>query len=113
MKIQIDRLRVRGRHGVLPLESVVGQDFEVSLTLDVVYDGRDELDATVNYAEVCAVVTEQMATPSALIEHAALRIARALREAFPAIIGGSVTLVKLAPPMPYEVASVSVTVDIA
>lgn len=112
MQINIQRLRIRARHGVLPLEKVVGQDYEVSLTLQLDYDGADSLESTINYAEVCAIVTEQMQQPSALIEHAATRIARTLRQAFPRLQGGSVTLAKLAPPMPYEVASVSVTVSL-
>lgn len=112
MQIHIDRLKIHARHGVLPLEQVVGQDFEVSLTLEADYDGSDSLEATINYAEVCAIVTEQMQQPSALIEHAAGRICQALRRAFPTLRGGSVTLWKLAPPMPYEVAGVAVTVNI-
>lgn len=111
MQIHINRLRIHATHGVLPLERIVAQDFEVSLTLSVDYDGTDRLDSTVNYAEACAVVTEQMRQPSALIEHAAMRIARALRRAFPAIASGSVTVAKLAPPMPYSVDSVAVTLD--
>lgn len=104
-------MRIRAAHGVLPLERTVGQDFEVSLVLDVDYDGSDSLEATVNYAEVCAVVTAQMRQPSALIEHAAMRVAKALQAAFPRIARGSVTVAKLAPPMPFEVVQVAVTVD--
>lgn len=112
MRIRINRLRVHACHGVLPLEKVVGQDFEVTLTLDVDYDGSDELESTVNYAEVCGVVKRQMQTPSALIEHAATQLVLALRKAFPRIRGGELTLAKLAPPMPFDVESVAVTVQI-
>lgn len=112
MRIEIERLKIHCRHGVLPIEQSVGQDFEVSLALDLDYDGADSLDSTINYAEVCALVTEQMQQPSALIEHAATRIARALRQAFPRLRGGSVTVAKLAPPMPYEVTRVSVTLPL-
>lgn len=112
MLIQINRLRVHACHGVLPLERVVGQDFEATVTLDVDYDGTDSLDATVNYADVCAVIKREMQTPSALIEHAATRLAEAIRAAFPQVRGGSLTLAKLAPPMPFDVASVAVTLPL-
>lgn len=112
MEILINRLRIHACHGVLPLERIVGQDFEVSLRLEVDYDGSDAITATVNYADVCALVSREMQTPSALIEHCATRIAIALRAAFPAIKGGTVTLAKLTPPMPFDVASVAVSTAI-
>lgn len=112
MKVHINRLRVHACHGVLPLERIVGQDFEVTLTLEVDYDGSDRLESTVNYADVCAVVKREMQTPSALIEHAATSLVLALRKAFPAIRGGELTLAKLAPPMPYDVESVAVSVNL-
>lgn len=109
MQININKLRIHACHGVLPMERVVGQDFEVSVRLDVDYDGRDELESTVNYAEVCALVTREMQQPSALIEHAATRLCRAIREAFPMVKSGELTLAKLAPPMPFALESVSVS----
>lgn len=111
MKVHINRLKIHACHGVLPLERVVGQDFEVTLTLNVDYDGSDDLGKTVNYAEVCRLVSLEMQTPSSLIEHAAMRLTVALRAAFPGIRGGSLTLAKLAPPMPFSVDSVAVTID--
>lgn len=112
MIVRINRLKVHACHGVMPLERVVGQDFEVTLALEVDYDGSDELDSTVNYAEVCAVVKREMQTPSALIEHAAVQLTLAIRKAFPQVKGGELTLAKLAPPMPFSVESVAVTVSL-
>lgn len=112
MQIHINRLKIHACHGVLPLERVVGQDFEVSLTIDIDYDGSDRLEATVNYADVCALITREMQQPSALIEHVATRLCRSLRAAFPAIKGGTLTLAKLVPPMPYSLASVAVTLPL-
>ncbi len=111
MQIHINRLRIHARHGVLPMEQTVGQDFEVSLTVSIDYCGTDSLDSTVNYAELCRLITDEMQQPSALIEHAATRLCRTLRAAFPAFTGGRLTLQKLAPPMPYDVASVGVTLE--
>lgn len=112
MKIKINKLRIHACHGVLPLERVVGQDFEVTLTMEVDYDGSDNLESTINYADVCAVVKREMQTPSALIEHAATQLVLALRKAFPRLKGGELTLAKIAPPMPFDVQAVAVTVNI-
>lgn len=109
MNIHINRLRIHACHGVLPLERVVGQDFEVTLTLSIDYDGADSLDSTINYADVCALITREMQTPSALIEHCATRLVSALRDAYPRLRGGSLTLAKLAPPMPFQLAEVAVS----
>lgn len=113
MLITINRLLVRAHHGVLPLERSVGQDFEVSASLEVPsYDGSDNLTATVNYAEVCELIVHEMQTPSCLIEHAASRLRTAILRTFPAVTGGSITITKLAPPIPHPLASVSVTIAI-
>ncbi|MCM1310072.1 MAG: dihydroneopterin aldolase [Bacteroides sp.] len=109
MKVLINRLRVHACHGVLPVERVVGQDFEVSVTLDVDYDGSDRLESTVDYAAVCGVIKRAMQTPSALIEHVATQLVLALRKDFPQIRGGELTLAKLNPPMPFDVESVAVS----
>lgn len=110
MQININRLLVRAHHGVLPQERTVGQDFEVSVSLNIdSYDGSDNLSATVNYAEVCDLIVREMQTPSDLIEHAATRLCRAIRSQFPAVTSGTLTLAKLAPPIPHPLASVSVT----
>lgn len=93
-------MRVYARHGVLESEQLQGQLFEVSVSMLVDYDGSDDLSATVNYAEVAGVITEVMQQPSQLIEHAAWRLAKTLRQCFPMIQGGEVTLTKLVPPMP-------------
>ncbi|MDE5659474.1 MAG: dihydroneopterin aldolase [Muribaculaceae bacterium] len=111
MTIHVNRLRIHACHGVLPLERVVGQDFEVTLAVDIDYDGSDNLDATVNYADICALIKREMQTPSSLIEHAATNLTLALRKSFPAIRRGSLTLAKLAPPMPFNVSSVAVSLD--
>ncbi len=112
MKILINSLRVRARHGVLAQERTVGQEFEISAVLEVDYDGSDELAATVNYAEVCDLLVAEMQQPSDLLEHAALRLCRALRCAFPAIKGGELTLLKLAPPISHPLASAGVRLSL-
>lgn len=111
--IEIDRLRVHARHGVMAQERTVGNEFEVSLSLEYPAAGAvdtDDLDQTLNYAEVCAVVKEVMAIPSQLLEHVCGRIRAALLDRFPLIRSGSITVAKPAPPIPNaQLRRVSVT----
>lgn len=111
MKIIINSLRVRAFHGVLPQERAVGQEFEISAVLCVEYNGADTLDSTVNYAEVCDLLVDEMKKPSDLLEHCARRLCGALQSRFPAIQSGELTLLKLAPPIPHDVASAGVSVN--
>lgn len=110
-RIRIDKLLLHAHHGVLEQERLCGNEFEVSVTMDVDYDGSDRLESTVNYAEVIGVVRREMSQPSALIEHVAARIGAAIREQFPMVKGGSVTVAKLLPPVTARLESVSATLE--
>ena len=68
----------------------------------------DELDDTINYAAVYAVVKEQMDIPSKLIEHVAGRILYALKERFPQLAAVELKLSKLNPPFGGDVHSASI-----
>ena len=85
-KIELEKMRFYAYHGVMPQETKVGNDFVVDLILTAPLEQAvksDELDDTINYAAVYAVVKEQMDIPSKLIEHVAGRILYALKERFP------------------------------
>ena len=100
--ILLEELHFHAFHGVMPQESKVGGDFLLSLRLG--YDitkamQTDRVEDTLNYAEVYAVVKEEMEKPSALLEHVAGRIADALAVRFPQVTTIDLTLVKKNPPM--------------
>ena len=70
-KIELEKMRFYAYHGVMPQETKVGNDFVVDLILTAPLEQAvksDELDDTINYAAVYAVVKEQMDIPSKLIE---------------------------------------------
>lgn len=103
IRIEVDRLWIYAYHGVLPHERTVGNEFEVSVRLDVeapLAVQADRLEGTVNYAEVCDCIKEVMAEPSALLEHVCGRLRDALKNRFPQIEGGMVKVAKLNPPIP-------------
>jgi dihydroneopterin aldolase len=60
-RILLSGLRVRGRHGVLPHETELGQAFvvDLELVLDLAPAGRsDDLDTTVDYGSLAGRVAE-------------------------------------------------------
>lgn len=100
--IEIRDLRIAASHGVLPQERVVGHLFRIDLTLwlDLTRAMRsDSLADTVSYADVVALVRDEMRRPSALLEHAAARILDRLTEAFPQVRDAELRLAKLSPPV--------------
>ena len=95
-------------HGLLPKEAVVGNDFVVSLTLSVDINRAietDDVNDTVNYADVYQVVKAEMQQRSNLLEHVAGRIAHRLLNDFPTITSVDILVEKLNPPMEAELRS--------
>jgi dihydroneopterin aldolase len=101
-EIFVNRLRLYARHGVLPQERRVGAWFTIDLRVGFDLSramASDRLDDTVSYAELCQTVAEQMAVPSALLEHVAGRIVAALRQRWPALTTIDLSIAKDNPPM--------------
>jgi dihydroneopterin aldolase len=104
-----------GTHGALPEEALRPQPFEVDLELlvDLRPAGRtDELAATIDYAELCEAARAVIEGPHALLlEHLAEQVAqRALDVAHGRAQGVVVTVRKLRPPVPVELATAAVRV---
>ena len=101
-KIYLRNVRFHAFHGVLPQERIVGNDYLVNLVLDYDFSSAiqtDELQGTLNYAEVYQKVREEMVVPSKLLEHVAGRIAHRLFSDFPEIQKLQLSITKVNPPM--------------
>ena len=101
-KIYLRNVRFHAFHGVLPQEGIVGNDYLVNLELDYDFSSAmktDDLQGTLNYAEVYQKVREEMAVPSKLLEHVAGRIAHRLFSDFPEIKKLQLSITKVNPPM--------------
>ncbi len=87
--IHIERLALRGYHGVLSQERVVGAEFYVTLEadLEVAHEAyvEDSLEGTVSYADVVESIREEMNVPAALLEHLLYRVSQRLLHDFPRI----------------------------
>ena len=114
-RIELRGIRAVGVHGVLAEEQQRPQPFSVDL--DLVVDLRtaavsDDVADTVDYGAVArAVVDEVAGPPAALLERLAERIAeRVLRLAEGRVDSVTVTVHKLRPPVPLDMASAGVRI---
>lgn len=102
--IQLQSIRLFGHHGVTEEEQKIGQVYEVSIRLHTRCGEamlHDQLDDTINYAQVYEIVKQKMSVPSKLLENVAWRIANELLKTFSCrLLGGSVSIGKLSPPIP-------------
>jgi len=112
-RIELRGLRVVGTHGVLPEEQSRAQPFEVDLDLeaDLRDAGRsDELADTVDYGGLAERVASVVRSERhALLERLAERIAEAAL-ADGRVRSVTVTVRKLRPPVPVDLASAGVRV---
>ena len=109
--IELKGMIFQAFHGVSIQERKVGNSYTVDLKFEL--DIRkaaetDLLDDTVNYASVYAIVKEEMAIPSNLIEHAANRIIRHIRMDFPQIQTIEIRLAKQNPPFGGDIREAAV-----
>ena len=102
-------------HGVMPQEGKVGADFLVNLRVGYPIGKAmetDEVADTLNYAEVYALVAQEMRQPSKLLEHVAGRIVQAVSERFPLVTSIDLTLVKQNPPMGADAVGAGVEIHL-
>ena len=79
--ITVEGIRVFGYHGHLPEEAVLGGHFIVNVWIEadtVEVEKTDDLNHTVDYVKIIAIVKDKMAIRSNMIEHSARRIVDAI-----------------------------------
>ena len=113
-RIEIRDLRVTGTHGVLPEEQDRPQPFAVDVTAWVdmtAAQQSDDLADTVDYGALAQAAADVVAGRSyRLLEALASRLASALLIVDPRLEAVEVTVRKLRPPLPLDVASTGVRV---
>jgi dihydroneopterin aldolase len=111
--INLRGLRVVSICGVLPEERERAQPFslDLDLTVDLSAAGKsDDLADTVNYAAVAdLVVAEAARTRCQLLEALTEHLGVAILALDARIEAVEVTIAKLRPPMPHDIATVGVT----
>lgn len=112
-EIRLIGLRVVGTHGVLAEERERAQPFEVDLVLSIdlaAASVTDDLGDTVDYGAVAGIVERIVREERcALLERLAGRIAEVVLALDARVVGVEVTVTKLRPPVPVDLASAAVT----
>ncbi len=107
----LNKVRFHANHGVLPQERTTGGEFVVSLRVKYLFEKAiesDNVEDTLNYAELFDIINKEMQKPSCLLEHVAGRIGKSIIETFPSIETIDITIDKTNPPMGADLASASV-----
>lgn len=114
--LEVRRLRVLGTHGVLPVEKETTQPFEVDL--DIYYEMAlaavsDALEDAVDYGAVVDAAVAVIQGPHCdLLERLALLIGEATLAVDPRIEEVDVVVRKLEPPVPYDIGSSGVRLNV-
>lgn len=112
-RIELRGLRLVGVHGFLPHEQERAQPFEVDIAVEADLSGAagsDELSDTLDYGALAAVAAKVVTGEQwKLLERMAARIAEEIG-ADGRVQSVRVTVRKLRPPVPYDMASAGVTV---
>jgi dihydroneopterin aldolase len=108
--LEVRGLRVLAVIGVLAEERERPQPLAVDLDVDLdVVPHRDEVDATVDYAMLCELaISTLQATQPRLLETACELVGAAILGADPMVRSVTTAVVKLAPPVAFDVDSVGV-----
>lgn len=112
-RIELKDIKFYAHHGVMEQERIVGNQFVIDALLTVpLVDAMesDNLEDTINYAQIYEVIKSEMGIPSNLLEHVAGRILTALKRTFPQLTAIELKVSKLNPPIEGEIQSASVIV---
>lgn len=102
-KIQLRDVILFARHGVMPEEHTLGNQYciNVSLSIDASsFDEQaDDLSSTVSYADVFEILRRVMSEPKALLESVAVTFAKEVKKVWPQIKSGEIEIIKITPPI--------------
>jgi 7,8-dihydroneopterin aldolase/epimerase/oxygenase len=98
--IHLKNLRFIAFHGVHEEETLLGNEFEVNVTVQFEVAGKvAQLEDTINYAAVFAITKQRMAMPTGLLETVAEEIGEKIAAMDRRITATSVSIDKLNTPV--------------
>ncbi|WP_290701425.1 dihydroneopterin aldolase [Lacinutrix sp.] len=109
--IKVENIRVFANHGCLKEETAIGSDYRVDLKVKADLEKSatsDALSDTVDYVLLNKIVVEEMAIPSALLEHVAKRILRRVFTEGKLVTVATVAVSKINPPIGGDVEMVTI-----
>ena len=114
LEISLNHLRFYAYHGVLPEETKNGNEFEVNLSVSMPYDEKmaaDDPENILSYVSLYEIVESRMNIPVKLLETVVSGIVNDIRERFPEVTKGRVSIEKKHPPIPGMLGSASVALN--
>ena len=112
--IEVNGIKCYAHHGCLPEETAIGGHYVVDVEMHTNFSiaaKEDDLSQTIDYVNVNAVVVEEMALPSKLIEHVGQRIVNRLKKELKSLEKLRVKIIKLSPPINGDVDNVAIIIE--
>jgi dihydroneopterin aldolase len=109
--IALEGMEFHAFHGCFAEEQLTGNTFFVDIYIETnttSAEESDNLDETVNYAEIYELIKEEMSIKSNLLEHVGIRIINAIKKRFEQIEHIELKVSKMNPPIGGKVDNVSV-----
>ena len=113
-KIEVNGIKLYAFHGCLEEEARIGGHYVVDVTILTDFSlaaETDDLSKTVDYVAVNAIVKEEMAIRSKLIEHVGQRIFSRIKNEMKGVSSLSVKITKLTPPINGDVSNVAILIE--
>lgn len=112
--IRLQNIRVFTNHGCLEEEAKIGSDYRVDLEIEAdlsTSTHTDDLPDTVDYVHLNAIVKEEMAIRSKLLEHVAQRIINRVFSEIKMVNVIRIEVSKINPPIGGDVEMVTIALE--
>lgn len=113
--IEVNGIKCYAHHGCLPEEELIGGHYVVDVQMHTDFSDAaqtDELSKTIDYVLVNAIVREEVAIRSKLIEQVGQRIVSRLQREIAGIQKLRVKVTKLSPPINGDVENVAIIIEV-
>ena len=108
--IRLNKMKFFAYHGVHEEETIVGTDFEVSVTVSFNEPEKiEQLNDTINYVKIYEVVKQHFIKPEKLLESLAQKIIQEIHKIDHRITSINITIDKLNAPISNFIGTVGVT----
>ena len=112
--LEVNGIKLYAYHGCLEEEGKIGGNYIVDVQMRTDFQEAalsDELSQTIDYVHINAIVTQEMAIRSKLIEHAGQRIVSRIEQEINGLTGLRVKVTKICPPINGDVDNVAIIIE--
>ncbi len=110
LSIHLQNLQFRSFHGLYAEERILGNHFEVNLTIKYQPQSLpiNSLEQTIDYQNVFKVIEQRMSIPTALLETLVVDIANEIMDSFSMVEEVDICIAKKNPPIKNFIGNVAV-----